>query len=79
MHGNVWEWCRGWYGPYPDHPVRDPTGPATGDRRVLRGGSWMMPARLCRSAFRYDIEPGSTTDVTFGLRVVALPAPPGER
>jgi formylglycine-generating enzyme required for sulfatase activity/serine/threonine protein kinase len=56
MHGNVAEWCADYYRAdyYARSPGQDPTGPAAGDSslRVLRGGSWMDPARNCRTAAR---------------------------
>ena len=40
MAGNVWQWCGDWYGSYSATAVTNPTGPAAGTSRVLRGGSW---------------------------------------
>ncbi|MCY3021008.1 MAG: SUMF1/EgtB/PvdO family nonheme iron enzyme [Planctomycetota bacterium] len=55
MHGNVWQWCNDYYAAdyYKESPQEDPTGPKTGDKRVLRGGAWDCPPERCRAGYRF--------------------------
>ncbi len=54
MAGNVFEWVADRYSIdyYPVSPKSNPTGPSSGDSRVLRGGSWQASKLLTRSAYR---------------------------
>lgn len=75
LHGNVEEWCHDWYAPYAAGEQRDPSGPATGDFRVTRGGAVSQFARHLRSANRSSMIP-TTGNETIGFRVVlAEPLP----
>ena len=51
MHGNVDEWCEDWHGEYP-FAATDPKGPATGEIKVMRGGSFNGYGLLTHSSHR---------------------------
>ena len=72
MHGNVWEWTSDWYGPYAETAAAnfDPHGPLSGEKRVIRGGSWFFDANSARCALRYTHAP-QDKGFSLGFRVAA--------
>ena len=68
MHGNAWQWCADWYGPYTKSPTADPIGPDSGDVHILRGGAWFYRPCIARSAGRFAHGPTGRNAVT-GFRV----------
>jgi formylglycine-generating enzyme required for sulfatase activity len=86
MHGMVYEWTLDWYGPYGAQAQSDPTGPATGTERVMRGGCFVSARakiggraatdaemlRSIRSASRNHLPADFELPIT-GMRVVLAP------
>jgi formylglycine-generating enzyme required for sulfatase activity len=69
MAGNVAEWVADWYAAYPSGPLSDPTGPADGERRVVRGGAWGVPLSNANSVQRSRFTPDSDS-LGLGVRCV---------
>jgi formylglycine-generating enzyme required for sulfatase activity len=73
MHGNVREWVADLFDAhyYQASPQDDPAGPASGQYRVVRGGSWYSDADYCRAANRHDDSPVDQND-RFGFRLARI-------
>ncbi len=68
---NVHEWCADWFDRdyYGVSPARNPRGPAGGERRASRGGSWRHHVKVSRCAARSSIPP-IFQYADYGFRVV---------
>ncbi|MBI5722744.1 MAG: formylglycine-generating enzyme family protein [Planctomycetes bacterium] len=65
--GNAWEWCSDFNGAYDDKKQTDPSGPKSGESRVMRGGCRGNDVRYFRSALR---DACAVSDYSIGFRVV---------
>jgi iron(II)-dependent oxidoreductase len=74
LFGNVWEWTRDWFNPYPGFvcdPYKEYSAPWFGNHKVLRGGCYATRASLLRNTWRNFYTP-DRRDVLAGFRTCAL-------
>jgi len=72
MHGNVYEWCADdYHGTYKGAPNDGSAWLSSDKRKMIRGGSWNVNPRYCRSAYR-SYGPPVNADTYLGFRVVCV-------
>jgi len=73
--GNVWEWVADWEGAYQAADQKNPTGPDTGQKRIIRGGAWNAGFETwLHPSFRYAQVP-SAQSYGIGFRCLKNLAP----
>lgn len=72
MNGNVWAWTADWYASdaYAKSVRQDPTGPAVGTGRVIRGGSWLSGPDGAFAFYRDGLAPHHRYFGAVGFRCV---------
>jgi formylglycine-generating enzyme required for sulfatase activity len=72
MERNAWEWCTDWYDEeyYSKSPDKNPKGPNSGVKKIMRGGSWFSGIYTpLRVSYRYSLEPTQTSNI-IGFRCI---------
>ena len=69
MHGNAAEWVWDWYSTYDSQASTNPTGPESGNAKVVRGGGWNDHPKHIRSAYR-GAHPADVSLYSIGVRPV---------
>ena len=78
MHGNVWEWTRSGYRPYPYRPGDGRNDIGDSGEKVARGGSWYDRPKRCRSAYRLSYASWQRV-YNVGIRIVVESTKPTPR
>jgi formylglycine-generating enzyme required for sulfatase activity len=73
MAGNSFEWVNDWYSStyYQESSPENPTGPISGQARVVRGGAWGYEEKYARTAYRNFFPPDGVYN--FGFRCALSP------